>query len=343
MRNDIPFFLTKLTVLALVAVLAGCGGGDGGGSDQNQSSTQKPEKPDNSDGGKAAKVPESPKAAEEPAEKFTPEMVKAAQEAAIKQLPDLLTKEELVEVRPQMMDPEGLQRMAEKLNKAIVDGKIDDRGLKVDAVTVEALTKALVVYLPEAKREGDKMRRVAISVSNAKQLVYGFMSYSDLDEGKLPVADKWCDAILQEVGTLTVFLSPQHPDTAKLKAALPNGGALKEPQPNDDAISPPKNDDGTPPAPKEAAKRKPLQKKARHSHYAFNKVMAGKDPGIGTNHETVLVFECDLGWNGAGGLGDALKYMDKLKLERIAVATADGAARTVTREELKKLKWEIAP
>ena len=71
--------------------------------------------------------------------------------------------------------------------------------------------------------------------------------------------------------------------------------------------------------------------------------MAGKIPGIGANHETVVVFECDLGWNGAGGPEDALKYMDKLKLEKIAVATADGAARAVTKEELKKLKREMAP
>ena len=72
----------------------------------------------------------------------------------------------------------------------------------------------------------------------------------------------------------------------------------------------------------------------------MNKVMSGKD---NEDPEVVLVFECDLGWNGAGGLEDALKYMEKLKLEKIAVATADGAARAFTREELKKLKWEISP
>ena len=72
----------------------------------------------------------------------------------------------------------------------------------------------------------------------------------------------------------------------------------------------------------------------------MNKVMSGKD---NEDPEVVLVFECDLGWNGAGGLEDALKYMEQLKLEKIAVATADGAARAFTREELKKLKWEISP
>ena len=297
MRNDIPFFLSKLTVLALVAVLAGCGGGEGGGSDQNQSSTQKP---DNSEGGQAAKP------MEKTAEKFTPEMVKAAQEAAIKQLPDLFTKEELVEVRPQMMDPEGLQRQAEKLNKAIVDGKIDDRGLKVDAVTVEALTKALVVYLPKAaraKREGDKKRNEVISGYRVGKLAKGLIGYSSDNEFRFPDSNKWCDAIAdyrnpRGEGDVDELYSPQHPDTAKLKNGAP--------------------------------------KDKRVIHYAMNKAMSGK---FDTDSEVVLVFECDLGWNGAGGLEDALKYMDKFKLEKIAVSTADTSAQSATKEELKKLKW----
>ena len=53
----------------------------------------------------------------------------------------------------------------------------------------------------------------------------------------------------------------------------------------------------------------------------------------------VSIFECDLGWNGSGGLEDALKYMDKYKLEKIAVSLGSGSSRSVTQEELKKLKW----
>lgn len=93
-------------------------------------------------------------------------------------------------------------------------------------------SRLLMANKPKAQKRRDE----AIAVNNAKQLVQGLTIYSDSDEGKLPVADKWGDAILQEMGALAVFLSPQHPETAKLKAALPNGGALKEPQPNDDAI-----------------------------------------------------------------------------------------------------------
>ena len=294
MRSGILFFLTKLTVLALVVVLAGCGGSEGGGSDQNQSSTQKP---DNSEGGQAAKP------MEKPAEKFTPEMVKAAMEAALKQLPDSFTKEELAELRTKMMEPVELQELADELNENIVDGKIDDRGMKVDAITVEALTKAIVVLLPKAKREGDKKRNEVISGYRVGKLAKGLIGYSSDNEFRFPDSNKWCDAIAdyrnpRGEGDVDELFSPQHPDTAKLKNGAP--------------------------------------KDKRVIHYAMNKAMSGK---FDTDSEVVLVFECDLGWNGAGGLEDALKYMDKFKLEKIAVSTADTSAQSATKEELKKLKW----
>ena len=294
MRNVILFFLTKLTVLALVVVLTGCGGSEGGGSDQNQSSTQKP---DNSEGGQAAKP------MEKPAEKFTPEMVKAAMEAALKQLSDTFTKEELAELRTEMMEPVELQELADKLNENIVDGKIDDRGMKVDAITVEALTKAIVVLLPKAKREGDKKRNEVISGYRVGKLAKGLIGYSSDNEFRFPDSNKWCDAIAdyrnpRGEGDVDELYSPQHPDTAKLKNGAP--------------------------------------KDKRVIHYAMNKAMSGK---FDTDSEVVLVFECDLGWNGAGGLEDALKYMDKFKLEKIAVSTADTSAQSATKEELKKLKW----
>ena len=334
MRNDIPFFLTKLTVLALVAVLTGCGGGDGGGSGQNQSSPQTADKPD---AGQAAKVPESPKATEKPAEKFTPELVKVAMEAALAKLPNLRpTKEE----RVRMMEPKTIQGLTDKLNKNISDGKVVDpsEGVVVDAITVEALAKSMVIAFPSMKKKAV----VSKSTNNAKILCVSLQANSDENEGKFPAFDEWCDAILRDMNTLAAFISPQHPDAVKLMVSLPK---LTKSPPVSDALPSPGKGDKAPPPPDQATSPKASPKtKAEYScHYAFNKVMAGKIPGIGTNHETVLVFECDLGWNGAGGLGDALKYMDKLKLERIAVATADGAARTVTREELKKLKWEIAP
>jgi hypothetical protein len=300
MRKHIPFFLNNLAVWVLVAILTGCSGGEDGGSDQNQSATQKP---DNAKGGQAAKGPETPKAAEKPAEKFTPEMVKAAMEAALKQLSDSFPKEELAEIRTKMLEPVELQELADELNENIVDGKIDDRGMKVDAITVEALTKAIVVLLPKAKREGDKKRYEMISGYRVAKLAKGLIGYSSDNEIRFPDSNKWCDAIAdyrnpRGEGDVDELYSPQHPDTAKLKNGAP--------------------------------------KDKRVIHYAMNKAMSGK---FDTDPEVVLVFECDLGWNGAGGLEDALKYMDKFKLEKIAVSTADTSAQSVTKEELKKLKW----
>ena len=275
---------------------------------------------------------------EKPAEKFTSEMVKEAFEAAWEQLPDLYTKEELAKQRAEMLEPEMLQEIADDLNEDIVDGKVNVRTIKIDAITVEALTKAVVARLLEVKKEGDK-KRVALKIAfNSGYLARCLLDCSaDNLDYIFPSSDKRCDAILRDARTLAVFYSPQHPDTPKLKESLP------KPMPT-------KPEPAEPPAPTEVSvvgepaplapvqeKPKPLAKGKQVSHYAMNKVMSGMDSTL--DPEVILVFECDLGWNGAAGLEDALKYMDKFKLEKIAVATAHGSTQFVTKEELKKLKW----
>ena len=101
---------------------------------------------------------------------------------------------------------------------------------------------------------------------------------------------------------LETFLSPQLPQTPKLKAALKQGGG-----------------------------------KDRVSHYAINKAMINRDWDL--LYEQVLIFECDLGWNGGGGMADALKYMETHKLTWIAVGTGGGTTQLVTKEELTNLPW----
>lgn len=328
METNLSRLLNFLPALVLVGFMIGCGG--------NTASKSKPENNSSLGDGKAA----AGTANKTKATKFTPEMMKAAWESAFKQLPEFFTEEVRGRIRAGMQNPEAVKAMVDDLNKKISDGKIVDpsEGVVVDAITVEALAKSLVIALPSAKKKAV----VSKSTNNAKILCVSLQANSDENEGKFPAFDEWCDAILRDMNTLAAFISPQHPDAAKLMASLPK---LTKSPPVSDALPSPGKGDKAPPPPDQATSPKASPKtKAEYScHYAFNKVMAGKIPGIGTNHETVLVFECDLGWNGAGGLGDALKYMDKLKLEKIAVATADGAARAVTREELKKLKWEITP
>ena len=127
----------------------------------------------------------------------------------------------------------------------------------------------------------------------------------------------WCDAIAEGArkrggaDKRDPFYSFQHPDTTRLKPAL-----------------------GT-----------PSQKNV--SHYAFNKALSDKNMrdyargGEITRVESVVAFfECDLGWNGAGDLSDALSYMDRYNLERIPVVCLDGYKQLCYRKELGHLKWK---
>ena len=136
----------------------------------------------------------------------------------------------------------------------------------------------------------------------------------------LPGADGypagWGDSLLKKwdyQDRLEIFLSPRLPDSekleAQLKAHLRAGNEIK--------------------------------KENRICHYAINKSMIEKSifDVMDTADSTVLLFECELGWNGAGGLEDALKFMDKHQLKAIAVVMVRGDGKPVTREELKKLKW----
>lgn len=156
-------------------------------------------------------------------------------------------------------------------------------------------------------------------------------SFRQLDTNKNGFID-FPDEAFNPKLSLESFYSPQMPETEKLLAAKP-------------------------------AARK------RTSHYAFNAAVAGKPKDIAPKtvrtdggvsivegrknfpDDKVLLFECDLGWNGTGGLEDALKYMEKYKLEKIPVAFVEGVKRPLggevidtpkwrcTKEELKKLNW----
>ena len=286
METNLSRLLNFLPALVLVGFMIGCGG--------NTASDNKSPK---GDGTKTGGTQNKPKAT-----KFTPEIVKAAMEAALKQLPNLGTKEWRVRQRAQVMEPEALQRLTDELNKNISGGKIDHQGLKVDAITIEALTEAFVAELPKAKKRSD----LVYSINNTNMIGRDLINLFQTD-GKMQSADEWGDVVLSEVpGLLIFFYSPQHPDTKKLTAALPK-----------------------------PAKPDSVPKDKRVSHYALNKSMAGN----GFSGSKVLVFECDLGWNGVGGLEDALKYMEKHKLEKIAVSKGNGSSIAVTQEELKKLEW----
>ena len=78
------------------------------------------------------------------------------------------------------------------------------------------------------------------------------------------------------------------------------------------------------------------------SSYAFNAAVAGKNLRD-LPHNTVIIFECPLGWNGVGGLKDvntaSLRNDTYANLNTIVVAFADGSARQVTFFDLEDLNW----
>ena len=76
--------------------------------------------------------------------------------------------------------------------------------------------------------------------------------------------------------------------------------------------------------------------------FALNVAVAGKNLNeLAPN--TVIIFECPLGWNGTGGLQDIGRISQQndnyANLQTIVVAFADGSARQVTFFQLEDLNW----
>ena len=131
-----------------------------------------------------------------------------------------------------------------------------------------------------------KRAREVQSMNQLRQLAMGFHLYHQ-DQGALPPADKWCDALLPYVGdNKAVFVSP-------------------------------------------------IDYLDQGSSYAFNKHLAGvKIDDIKDPEKTVLIFESDLDWNGAGteeqifALGGS--YL---------IGFADGHVERLDFRQLEGLKW----
>ena len=77
----------------------------------------------------------------------------------------------------------------------------------------------------------------------------------------------------------------------------------------------------------------------KQSSFALNAALIGADINK-VDEQTVLLFGCNLGWNGAGGLKEAQEYMAQTGVPNIAVVFVDGSARTCTEGELQELRWK---
>jgi type II secretory pathway pseudopilin PulG len=74
---------------------------------------------------------------------------------------------------------------------------------------------------------------------------------------------------------------------------------------------------------------------AEGSSYAYNKSLSGmKLDDLQAAARTVVFFESDLGWNGAGGIDNAIALGDGF-----LIGFADGHVERVSREDLDKLNW----
>ena len=152
------------------------------------------------------------------------------------------------------------------------------------------MASMLLPALAQAKEKANAVK----SVVNARQLGVGVVAHAFDNDGKVP--EKWCDAILQEVGTEKIFVSPQ---SSEAQAAAEAGQKV--------------------------------------SSYTLNAALVGKSL-VDVPPNTVLIFECNLGWNGTGGLED---LQDNFDLPHsIAVVMADGSAKQVTPFELEQLRWK---
>ena len=152
------------------------------------------------------------------------------------------------------------------------------------------MASMLLPALAQAKEKANAVK----SVSNARQLGVGVVAHAFGNDGKVP--EKWCDAILQEVGTEKIFVSPQ---SSEAQAAAEAGQKV--------------------------------------SSYTLNAALVGKSL-VDVPPNTVLIFECNLGWNGTGGLED---LQDNFDLPHsIAVVMADGSAKQVAPFELNQLRWK---
>jgi hypothetical protein len=161
--------------------------------------------------------------------------------------------------------------------------------------TVGVLASMLLPALAKAKSKANSIK----SINNAATLGKGLYGYADDNDGRLPPANQWCDAVLRDVGTERVFVSPQDPT---MQLAAPE----------------------------------------KRSSYALNAAVAGKNL-FDLPPDTVLVFECPLGWNGSGGLADIQRARAQRgsysSLQVIAVTMVDGSSRQTRFAELGRLNW----
>ena len=162
------------------------------------------------------------------------------------------------------------------------------------AVIAAAATPTILPALAKAKAKANRIK----SINNMRQISNAIHAYINDNEGELPPADKWCDAILPYVGSPLIFISPQDPEAM---AKFERGEKV--------------------------------------SSYALNAALGGVNEGdVFGDGNLVLVFECNLGWNGSGGLADLRKHVPP---DQWNISTFDGWGRQTNPNQMQRdrIKW----
>ncbi len=94
-------------------------------------------------------------------------------------------------------------------------------------------------------------------------------------------------------------------------------------------------------SPQDPEARARFERGEKVSSYALNADLAGKNLFEINDFNTVLVFECDLGWNGTGGLADLRKNVPP---DQWNISTIDGSCRQTNpnRMQQNRIKWKPA-
>jgi len=163
------------------------------------------------------------------------------------------------------------------------------------------------LLLPQIHDDGPRPGH-RVTANNASQLGRAIIVYCHAHNGSCPNKNTWCDDILDEAGTPKLFISPLDSEATKMEQAWPE----------------------------------------KVSSYAFNATASelGKE-SWGRYPWLVILFESNLGWNGSGGLEEALGTLKAYDGKPIAVVLADGHVDLISSpEDLKSLMWkpkDVAP
>jgi len=174
-------------------------------------------------------------------------------------------------------------------------------GVPMPAVVavVGVLASMLLPALARAKAKANAVK----SANNIRNLGVAMQLFAENNNGKLPPADKWCDAILPQAQTLLLYYSPQDPGMAAIRD----------------------------------------QRKKQSSYTMNVAVAGMNLEDINPATVLLYEQVPAAGWNASGGAKDALAAFDNAVesgLSVLVVTLADGSTLQVGRAQMANLRWK---